>query len=215
MALLFFITRGRQRLLLALLTLAAGVAALVFVPRAIQERYETMVDSNVEESQGNVDAMKAIGSTQARWSLFVDSLLITAQHPLLGVGPGNFSGRDAEMIKATGGRPGWQVTHNSYTQVSSECGIPAALVFAWLVLYGLRTTNRLRRAMPVHPELRSKAPMAFWLLVAIAAYGFSAMFGAFAYGYQLPLLVAMVLLLDTATAGALAQLPGSPAPTPR
>jgi len=52
-------------------------------------------------------------------------------------------------------------------------------------------------------------------LVAIAAYGFSAMFGAFAYGYQLPLLVAMVLLLDTATAGALAQLPGSPAPTPR
>jgi len=208
---LFFITRGRERLLLAVVTLAIGLGAIFFVPRAIQERYETMVNRGVEESQGNFDALAAISSTHGRWNLFVHSLEVTAHHPLLGVGPGNFSSRNAEIAKDAGEAANWQVTHNSYTQVSSECGIPAALLFGWLLLYGLRNANRLRKAMPLHPELRNAAPMAFWLLVGIAAYGFCGMFAAIAYGYQLPLLVAIVVSLDTATAAALAPPAGSPA----
>lgn len=210
---LFFITHGRDRLLLVVLALAAGIAAAIFVPKVIQERYQTMVDKDADDSQGNADAMKALGSSQARWNLFVHSLVVTAHHPLLGVGPGNFSGENADITKRAGQRANWQVTHNSYTQVSSECGIPAALIFAWLVLYGVRTSNRLRQAMALHSELRSKMPMAFWLLVATAAYGFSAMFGAIAYGYLLPLLVAVVHSLKTATADVLAQPARSPAPT--
>jgi len=211
-ATLLIIARGRLRLLLAVVALGTGVAAIFLLPEAHQQRYETMVDNHVEGAQNNPSAQTAIGSSQARWALFLHSLQVTAQHPLLGVGPGNFTGANADITRRTGPGVSWQVTHNSYTQVSSECGIPAAIIFIWLIYTCLRTTNRLRKDMEVRPELRVHAPMAFWIFISLSAYAFCAMFGCFVYGYQFPLLIAIAASLPGAAAGALAQPAGSPVP---
>jgi O-antigen ligase len=51
------------------------------------------------------------------------SLETTAKHPLFGIGPGqfeNFSGS-------------WHLTHNTYTEFSSEAGLPALCLFLFLV----------------------------------------------------------------------------------
>ena len=207
---LLFISRGRLRLMVAVATVAGGLGAIFFLPKAIQQRFETIVENDVENADDNPDVSYAVASSETRWMLLKNSLRVTAHHPLLGVGPGNFSGENAKLTKGAGLRANWQVTHNTYTQVSSECGIPAALIFVGLLVYCLRATNRLRKAMAAHPDLRAHAPVAFWLFIGLVAYTCVAAFGSFAYGFHLPLLAAMVAALKTAVAPVLAQ----PAPSP-
>jgi O-antigen ligase len=79
------------------------------------------------------------GSTLQRQSLLVESLKVTAQHPLLGIGPGNF-----EIVSGV-----WRVTHNTYTQMSSEGGIPAFILYVlilWCAVTNLRAVRKLRTA---------------------------------------------------------------------
>ncbi|MGD0201583.1 MAG: O-antigen ligase family protein [Bryobacteraceae bacterium] len=198
------------RILLLGATLICGLAAIFVLPQSIQQRYQTLVDDNIEDAGDNLDVSRAIESSEGRWSLLVNSLRVTLQHPVFGVGPGNFTGANAQLGQEAGHKGNWQVTHNSYTQVSSECGIPAALMFVGLVVYCLRRANRLRKAMAAHPELRVHAPMAFWLFISLVAYAFCAALGSLAYGYYLPLLAGMLVSLDQAVAPALARPKATP-----
>lgn len=208
---LLVIVRGKARLLLSGAALAVSLAGIVLTPKAIEQRYETIVDKNVEGAEGNVDVSHANGSSEARWSLLVTSLRVTAQHPVFGVGLGNFQGENASLTKRSGEQVSWQVAHNSYTQISSECGIPGALIYLGLIVYCLRTTNRLRKAMAANPELRAHAPMAFGLFVESVVFALCAMFSSgFAYGFNLPLLAATVLSLERFAGGVLARPATSP-----
>ena len=212
-AVVLYISRGRLRVLLLGVTLALGLAAVFFLPKTIQQRFETIVESDPENPDDSAETARAVGSTEARWALIKNSLKITAEHPLLGVGPGNVTTENAGLTKREGARASWQVTHNSYTQISSECGIPAVCFFVGLLVYCLRSTNRLRKTMAAHPELRAHAPIAFWLFVGLVGYVCVAAFGSFAYGFQLPLLAGMVVALEAATADALARPAAPPAST--
>ena len=80
---------------------------------------------------------------QARLALLKASWTATLEHPFLGVGPGIFMDYQANSARGSGERGMWHVTHNAYTQVSSECGLPA-LVF-YLGALGV-TMHSLRKA---------------------------------------------------------------------
>ena len=71
------------------------------------------------DSTSNKPDSEAEGSALQRKELFFRSLEVTAKHPLLGIGPGNFP-----IISGI-----WHVTHNSYTQISAEGGIPAFVLY--------------------------------------------------------------------------------------
>lgn len=64
------------------------------------------------------------GSAEIRQDILQRSLQVTLQHPILGVGPGQFP-----LVSGS-----WHVTHNTYTQLSSEAGIPALLIFIALAV---------------------------------------------------------------------------------
>lgn len=72
------------------------------------------------------------GSSNARQELFWRSLLVALRYPLLGVGMGNFHFRSIHE----------QVSHNAFTQVGSELGIPAMILY---VLFMITSIKRLRR----------------------------------------------------------------------
>ena len=58
------------------------------------------------------------------------------EHPLFGVGPGNF-----EQVSGY-----WHVTHNAFTQMSSEGGLPALILYVLILWHGftnVRATKRL------------------------------------------------------------------------
>jgi O-antigen ligase len=100
--------------------IAAGVGSSSYL-----DRMHSIV--NPDEDKG--------GSAQSRRELLIASLALTVRHPLLGVGPGQFG-----QISGS-----WHETHNTYTQFSSEAGIPALLLFLAVlrqILRNLRPVNQ-------------------------------------------------------------------------
>jgi O-antigen ligase len=89
--------------------------------------------SGIFNPQDNLGS--AYGSADARRKLLRLSLEVTAEHPLLGVGPGNF-----QVLTGF-----WEQTHNSYTQLSSEAGVPALLIYLmifWRAFANIRAVKR-------------------------------------------------------------------------
>ena len=123
-----FAFRHRQYYLLPLAGFAC-VVLLVFFGGTLSERMHATFDSQSTD-------VSAYGSAEQRRQLLWQSILITAKHPIFGVGPGNF----AEVSGS------WHESHNSYTQMSSECGIPALafyLTILWCGFKNLRSVKKL------------------------------------------------------------------------
>jgi hypothetical protein len=103
-----------QRFLGGLLALVLLVGAVATLPQSTLSRYLTIVDSSeVDQPANDIELQRAVGSSQSRRALLLDSLAITASNPLFGVGPGNFTPHAADLAKAEGRHGMWQVTHNS------------------------------------------------------------------------------------------------------
>lgn len=81
------------------------------------------------------DTASAYESSQQRQQLFWRSVSVTEQHPLFGVGPGNF-------VVVSGN---WHVAHNSFTEMSSEAGVPAFLLYVFILWSGLRNLSMIKR----------------------------------------------------------------------
>jgi O-antigen ligase/polysaccharide polymerase Wzy-like membrane protein len=125
----FGVKQGRSYLLL-LLPLAAAMIWL-YAGRNLQDRFEqTNLDQN---TAGQIT--EAAGSSLQRKALLMKSLEVTAAHPLVGVGPGNF-----EVVSGV-----WRVTHNSYTQMSAEGGIPALILYLLILWCGIANLRQIRK----------------------------------------------------------------------
>ena len=89
----------------------------------------------------------AAASTLERQHTLRQSLSITLTHPIFGIGLGNFSPYVNQVNRDSGARKEpWLGTHNTYTQMSSEAGIPALLMFFGIIGVTWRSLTRLIRA---------------------------------------------------------------------
>jgi len=157
-----FGVRGKKFYILAGSVLC-GLLLMVVAPQNYGKRLETLIGRFQQEDKDN-------GSAAARTELLVRSVQITATHPVFGVGPGNF----APYTNL------WRVTHNTYTQFSSECGIPALLMFLALLSRAFRNLRYVRKL----PRSRETAEMHLWgsaLWAGLIAYFVGAFFAGTAY----------------------------------
>lgn len=129
-----FAIRGRRRYLL-LIAAAAGVVLWQFAGGMLAERLRGTFDPNDELTP-------AYASAQMRQQLFWRSVEITKEHPLLGVGPGNFA-----QVSGV-----WHTTHNSLTLLSSEAGIPALILYVMILWCGFRNLRAAMRFTRGHTE---------------------------------------------------------------
>ena len=92
------------------------------------------------------------------------------QHPLFGVGPGNFPAATES----------WRVTHNTYTELSAEGGFPALILF--VVILGLAFRN-VRRVRKTDQYRRSREIQLFTsaMWAGLAAYVVGAAFASTEY----------------------------------
>jgi len=157
-----FGVRGKRFLLLAGAVLC-GLVLIVAVPQNYSKRLETLAG---KFQQGDMDN----GSSEARKDLLVKSLKITATRPIFGIGPGNFQAYTHL----------WRVTHNTYTELSSECGIPALLLFLLLLSRAFRNVKYARKSLRANQN-RELQLYASALWVALAAYLLGAFFASTAY----------------------------------
>jgi len=127
----------KQRAVVFLLSVTLLVSAFLLLPDYLRARYFTFLTPQSEAvgregERLGADAASAAGRLQLIW----DAIDMTIHNPLVGVGPGQFAMRRWEAAKGEGrGNVGNFVTHNSYTQMSSETGIPGLMILIAL-LYG-------------------------------------------------------------------------------
>jgi O-antigen ligase len=136
-----------------LIALAAGlIFASIFavLPGYLRERYLTVSSTEDTQYSSVAEAQiagSAAGSTVERQHMLRQSLLITLTHPIFGVGLENFAPYVGQLNRDEDARrEPWLGTHNTYTQMSSEAGIPALLIFLGIVTVTWRSLTRLIRA---------------------------------------------------------------------
>lgn len=204
--LMFFRTSIAGKVVVVAGMLSVGLVAIVAFP-AIVQRYETMFLGRAALALAHTQAEEetissAVSSSDARRALLIASLKATASHPILGVGVGVFGAYEANMDTSLGIRANYQGTHNTYTQVSSEDGIPAFLIFISIMAFVfsdlLKVFRRARRS-PTKVG-RQVANVSFALLASLVAYSVYIFFDFVAYDLTLPVLAGFSIAL-TATAG--------------
>ena len=118
----FFSCSAKLKVFLVVVLPAAALCCIPFLPGEAATRLASMFSSNAQTSE-------AADSQESRLALLRESIKATTEHPILGVGPGVFMDYEGAVAEQNGGRGLWHVTHNSYTQVSSECGLPAFVLY--------------------------------------------------------------------------------------
>lgn len=114
------------------LVLFVGIAALApFVPSYLAYRYGTMLKAT--QNQAN----EAAASVNQRRELLNQSIVLTLQRPVFGVGPGQFRVAAAAKLEEEGERSVWLETHNMYTQISSEAGVPGLIIYLAMIYFSL------------------------------------------------------------------------------
>ncbi|MGH9404131.1 MAG: O-antigen ligase family protein [Terriglobia bacterium] len=169
-----FGVKGR-RLYLPALAVVVGMVAFVLAGSEVTQRLSaTFSSSETQES--------AYGSALARRQLLVKSLKVTAEHPLFGVGPGDF--------QAISGH--WQPTHNVYTALSAEGGIPALILF--LMIYW-RAFGNLRRVRSFEAADSEMGMFASAMRASLWAFAVAGPFFPDAYQYFVYFMFAFTTIL--------------------
>ena len=144
-----------------LLVPVALIVIWVYAGNGLRERFE-------ETNKYTEAYQSAHESTEQRTELLVESLRVTARHPLFGVGPGNFS-----VVSGV-----WHVAHNSYTQMGAEGGIPAFLLYVLILWRGIVNLRDIRK----HQEKAKGFPLFSMALEAsFAAYLVGSFFASLQY----------------------------------
>lgn len=165
-----------RRPTLILLCATLGVIVLFASPTDYGQRLATIVDPDQDRT----------GSAQERRLLLNRSIELTLQHPLVGVGPGMF-----ESLSGV-----WRQTHNTYTQFSSEAGLPALFIFLWLLQRACTNNREVRRICPRSGPLYLIAGAS---QASLCAFAVGAFFASVAYHFFPYLLIAYSVALRQIT----------------
>ena len=200
---IFFFSKNKVKTAILALPIL-GLALLMLPSTTIHRLLLFGTDPGVNQAETNED-IAAIDSQLQRRELFKTSLALTFRHPLLGVGPDQFAVAAAGDAAKNGKRSPWLGTHNSYTQVSSECGIPAFICYCAVLGFCFRSNWKLYRQSLDNPALNDVAGLSFCLLASALVYAVSTFFFHIAYGGGVPMLAGFSLALRLAAEPLLAR----------
>ncbi|HTB13807.1 MAG TPA: O-antigen ligase family protein [Bryobacteraceae bacterium] len=213
--LLFFRLPWKQKILLLVISAVLLPAGYVLLPEYLKLRYLTLFTNDVQTSDNRLREQVEGGdmsSTESRLALLRASLRMTFGHPLFGVGPGDFPTENFNVVQRETGRKIWLVSHNSYTQASSETGIPGFLMFVTLLFLTLRNTQKVvsaaKSASPPPPLL---VECALYLNITTLTICSAAFFLSIAYEQMIFVLVGLSVAVERLY---LRHLSTAPVPSP-
>jgi O-Antigen ligase len=223
-AVYFFRSNLTKKALFTLIVVLGIPGALFLVPREMVDRLSTIVDVVNDTVPRVAIGDEALDSASARRQMLFDSIRFTFEHPLFGVGPGQFAQfRWDEQHHAGAANLGYLVTHNAYTQISSEEGVPALLFFLAILVGTFRTIRIVQKlnTPDSHRDWRIYQTTALCLqlsFISIVLFGFFLANAQYLFWY---LIGGLALALERLTheaigartaAAALAKAPHGPVP---
>lgn len=164
-----------KRLQVSLLSLVGLAGFLVLAPGNYGRRILSIF----------IPSLDPVGSSTVREGHLVQSIWITLRHPLTGIGMGNFG-----LMSNHG-----QVTHNAYTQVSSEMGLLALAFYLAFIIYPFWQLFKIEKETRGNREVRKYYYLAIGLQAAIAGYMTTSFFASVAYQWYIYYLVGYALCL--------------------
>jgi O-antigen ligase len=198
-ALGFTVRKASAKLNILAILVVMGLAA--FVTATLDPvAFRRLTDIALSDASPVNDAQElyAGSSQQARTELVGRAIDFTLHHPILGVGFGEFPVAVDAAAHARGMRSGWSGTHNTYLQVSSECGIPAALCYIAVLLISIRTSRRLYREFSDRPGEEVIAGLSLTLFAALICLLVTLFFFHMAYTYYVPVICGLTVALNLA-----------------
>jgi O-antigen ligase len=124
------------------------------------------------------------GSAIARTDDLKRSIVVTMHHPILGVGMNNYTSYSNNNL----------ATHNAYTQVASELGIPGMIFYILFMITPLKHLRRIIKESTEHRR-RSLFYLAVGLEASLVGYMVSSFFASVAYLWYVYYLVAYAICL--------------------
>ena len=176
--------------------LAGLVVVLAVVFTTASDRYWTQMQTIVNPDQ-DYNAKSEAG----RLKTWERGFGYMAQHPLLGVGVGNFQVAEGTISPLARRRERglpvyWTAPHNTLVQVGAELGVPGLLLFVGLFTTAFAVLRRVardaRRAIPPDGHL---SRLAQTLMAALVGFVVGAFFLSLAYTDMLYTLAALVVAL--------------------
>jgi O-antigen ligase len=129
---LLVINSIRVKPAIAAATLVAVLVAIPFAPSSYWDRMSSIFEKEKD----------ATGSRQARIELMKEGLRVYLEHPIVGVGLGQFINFDPEDRQNA-----WRVTHNALLQVATELGTLGLVPFLYLLWCGATAPRAARAAI--------------------------------------------------------------------
>ena len=131
-----------------------------------------------------IPGLDPVGSSSQRQSLLWTSIIVTLRNPW-GIGMNNF------MLA----NPFGLLTHNSFTQVSSEMGVAALYCYVMLIFEPIRRLFRMERELEERGDRNWIYYLTIGLQAGLAGYCVASFFDAAAYQWFLYYLVAYAVCL--------------------
>jgi O-antigen ligase len=181
-----------RRITVILVAVPALVLAFVLAPPEMRHRI-ILLGSAAQEAS-DMDA-SAIGSRMQREKLLKTSIVLAITNPLFGVGTVQFAVKVSGDQEKKGEHADWLGTHNSYTQVASEAGLPAFLFYVMAIATCMRSNYRLYQRSRGRPGLETVAGVSFCMFLSTFAYSIAIFFFHEAYTLQLPLMLGISIAL--------------------
>ena len=190
---------GKKKIRFALIGVPAALVVLLLLPSSVFHRL-TLIELQPEKlTVTDLEDESAVGSQMQRMKLFRQSVNYAITHPLVGVGPGQFAVAAYGDAMKEGVHSPWLGTHNSYTEVASECGIPAFLLYVSVIMLALVSNFRIFRRTAGLPEYGDLNALAFCTFSATLMYAICTFFFHIAYSSYLPAIAGMSVALRLGT----------------
>jgi O-antigen ligase len=189
-----------NKIKIALASTLVGFFALATLSPEGLDRYLTVFTHNVSGEA----AASAKASSRAREQKLRESVELTRRHPIFGVGMGVFMPASVALAEENGRRGDWEVSHNGYTQVSSELGLPGVLILLAIYLTALRQIAQISRAAK-RAGREDVRQMAFTLFIALVVLIVHFCFDSIAYVFYMPLMTGLVAAFSLAYSTAVSE----------
>lgn len=175
-------TKIQRRVMLALVPISV-IVLLSVVPA---ENLRRLVSYS---NMGNSQNEEANESQEIRQYLFRKSVEFTLSHPVFGVGPGQFPTYEG---KYSGVHSMWRSTHNSFTQISSECGVPAFVFYVAAIVSAFGALWKAFRSVSQMSDHQEMILPLRCMMVGILSHFVAVSFLNFGYMFHVPALIGLV-----------------------
>jgi O-antigen ligase len=159
----------KNRFVVGVVTVVLVVMFLILAPGAYRQRITNVSD----------------GSADARTGELKRSLYLAIRHPVVGVGMDNFV-----VYSNTE-----HATHNAYTQVASELGFPATVVYILFLITAIKGVRRYAEPGLTGKKKRPLGYLAIGLEASLIGYVVVSFFASVAYLWYLYYIVGYVICL--------------------